>query len=148
MVATVRMAMRVWTHVSTMAAPNSRTLSFTISAVMMAATRIAVPVASGWKSHTAPYGVLYRVMNTALSRPGHGSLTSPIRKILATVQTITTAETMIHGYQPWPPLILPRPSPTRSMLIANFGSAAGFQTRRNAMVRISDAIDDSTSVRL
>ena len=50
--------MRVCTQVSTIAAPNSDAGSRTSSAVMIAATRIAVPVASGWKSQIAPYGVL------------------------------------------------------------------------------------------
>ena len=53
MVATVRIAMRVCTHVSAIALPNSRALRPTTKVVMIAATRIAVPVASGWKSQIA-----------------------------------------------------------------------------------------------
>ncbi len=56
MLATVKIAMRVCTQVSLIAMKNSRAGSFTMTAVMMAATRIAVPVASGWKSQIAPYG--------------------------------------------------------------------------------------------
>src|SRR6202012_4587826 len=149
MVATVRIAMRVCTQVSAIALPNSRALRPTTNVVMSAATRIAVPVASGGKSHTAAYGVLYSVMNTALSSPGHGTLTSPIVKTLARVQTITTTDTMIHGYQPCAPLILlSRTSLMRSTLMANFGSGAGFQNFRNDTVTISETSDESTSVRL
>jgi hypothetical protein len=51
--ATVRMAMRLCFQVAAIAERKSRAESLTIAAVMSAETRIAVPVASGWKPHFA-----------------------------------------------------------------------------------------------
>jgi hypothetical protein len=50
---------------------------------MSAATRMAVPVASGWNDHTAAYGLsLYSVIDTTLSKPGHGIACCPIAATL------------------------------------------------------------------
>ena len=51
--ATVMMASQVWRKVVNTQPKNSATLIRTMKAVSMQATRIAVPVASGWKTQTA-----------------------------------------------------------------------------------------------
>ena len=50
---TVRMAIHACLNVCATHWKKSPTLSLTTSAVMIAASRIAVPVARGWKAHTA-----------------------------------------------------------------------------------------------
>ena len=52
------MAIQVWVSVCLTQPTNCAGDRPTTSAVRMAATRIAVPVASGWNTQTAAYGLL------------------------------------------------------------------------------------------
>lgn len=69
-----------------------------------------------------------------------------MRKIFSTVHTITATDTTIHGIQPCPPETGACVSARRSTLTSNLSSATGFHTRRNAIVRINEMSEASTSV--
>src|SRR5580704_14500732 len=73
----------------------------TNTAVMSAASNIAVPVPSGWNAHTAAYGLSwYSVMAIALSRPGQGTLIWPLAAILNDDHRITVTDTINQGIHP------------------------------------------------
>src|SRR6516225_12130128 len=123
--------------------------SLTITAVMIADRRIAVPVPSGWKAHTASYGLLlYSVMEMRRCSPGQAILLWPIAKILKLVQIITVAETTIQGSHPCQAGTDDEaPSAAAGCCrIAYSRSGAGRQTRKNRSVTISDPSDERTSV--
>src|ERR1700675_4149936 len=73
----------------------------TNTAVMSAASNMAVPVPSGWNAHNAAYGLSgERVMAMALSSPGQGTLIWPLAAILKDDHRITVADTSSQGTHP------------------------------------------------
>src|SRR5450755_2226603 len=117
---------------------------------MSAAAKIAVPVPSGWNAQTAAYGLSwYRVMATALSRPGHGMLSCPLAATLKDVHRITVTDTINHGSHPCQAPTRPAADFAASSgerAILNSAASTGRHACRKSTVVIREPRAASTSV--
>src|SRR5450631_1732583 len=149
---TVTTASQICCTVRAMHRTNSAAGNRTTTAVMSAASNIAVPVPSGWNAHTAAYGLSwYSVMATALSSPGQGTLICPLVATLKDDHRITVAETSSQGIQPCHAATggnadFGVSSGDRTM--GNSAVSAGRHTCRNSTVAMSDPSAANTSVRV
>ena len=117
---------------------------------MSAATKIAVPVPSGWNAQTAAYGLSwYSVMATALSKPGHGTLSCPFAATLKDVHRITVADTINQGNHPCHAatrLAAEFAVSSGDRAILNSAASAGRHACRKSTVTIKEPRAASTSV--